>query len=78
MFWCFNLYNEQRNSRQESFDGNFKFVHKKKEVWKMDNFSVLKNWPKWILKDMAVYALTFHCICCHFETVFITILKIRG
>ena len=37
-----------------------------------------ENRSKSVLKDMAVYALTFHCVCCCFETVFITIFKIGG
>ena len=37
-----------------------------------------KNQPKSVLKDVAVYALTFHCNCCRFETVFMTIFKIGG
>ena len=44
----------------------------------MDNFFCFENWPKSVLKDATVYALTFHCNCCRFETVFMTIFKIRG
>ena len=44
----------------------------------MDNFCCFENRPKSIYKDVAVYALTFHYNCCRFETVFMTIFKIRG
>ena len=51
------------------------------EVCKMDNifffFFFFENRPKSVLKDMAGYPLTFHCICYRFETVFITIFKIN-
>ena len=33
----------------------------KPKICKMDNLFLLENWPKSVLKDMTVYAFTFHC-----------------
>ena len=38
----------------------------------------VKNRPKSVLKYMIEYDLTFHCTCCRFETVVMTIFKINS
>ena len=63
--------------RQASFYRNFKFEHKTQKYARLITF-VFENRHISVLKDVAVYALTFYCNCCRFETEFMTIFKIRG
>ena len=78
MFWCFNLHNDQWYSPDKNHFIEILNLCIKTEVCKMDNIFVLKNQPKSVLKDVAVYALTFRCSCCRFEMVCMMIFKIRG
>ena len=57
-------------SWQESF---YRFLNLCTKPRNMQDGFCFENWPKSVLKDMAVYTLTFHYTCCHFEMVFITI-----
>ena len=61
MYWCFNLNNDQCYSPDKNrFIEILNLCSKKRSVQDGDLF-FFENRPKLVLKDVAIYALTFHC-----------------